>query len=166
MGSEMCIRDRFDIAKPVGNASPYSLTLLGADGRELYRSKFAVDDISHSEQKLFNVAIPIRQLDAGIARVIIEYKGAVYLDESWSVQASTLLDSLFTSASVSRIDHSRVRIQWQADGKASLWVKDNQTSNTLAIDTTGDITVYSQSASFELKYTRNGASAVKEFTLD
>lgn len=155
-----------DITKPVAEASPYLLKLLSADGRELYRSKFAADDVSHSEQKLFNVAIPIRQLDSGIARVIIEYKGAVYLDESWSVQASTSLDNLFTSTSLSRIDHSRVRVQWQADGKASLWLKDNQTRNTLAIDTTGDITVYSQSDSFELKYTRNGASAFKVVTLD
>jgi hypothetical protein len=54
------------------------------------------------------------------------------------------------------IDSDRIRIQWKADDMTSLWVKDIQTDNILAIDTTGEVIVYSQSRLLELKYTHQG----------
>ena len=121
---------------------------------------------SHSEKQLFTAEIPTWLLDADIARVIIEYKEAIYLDEHWQTQKATLLDNLPANRSVSRIDSGRVRILWQADGKTSLWVTDSETGNILGVDNVGEIIVYSESPLLELKYTRYGLEKVEMVAVD
>ena len=149
------------IAKAATSSSPYVLKLFSAEGTEIYSGKIDVDAASDSTQQLFTATIPTWQLNAEIARVIIEYNDVVYLSENWQADTSALLKDLHANTAVSRIDSDRVRIRWQANGQASLWVTDSETGNILAIDTTGEIIVFSQSSQLEFKYTQQGHEQVE-----
>jgi hypothetical protein len=144
------------VAQLNGATDLYTLILFGADGSDIYRGQFDITPVSHGVQTLFSAKIPGRQITKDIARIRIERNGTVYLDEPWQESPEVSLERLPLGTTAVAIDSDRIRIQWKADDMTSLWVKDIQTDNILAIDTTGEVIVYSQSRLLELKYTHQG----------
>lgn len=146
-------------AEDSNTGKEFELELLNENNTVEYHTRFYAESLDHDDQMLFSIAIPSHVLqNVNRLRIFQRNTETTYLTELWkSATASRLMKSRMP-AKASRLDSTRVMLQWPADGSTTLWVKDGVTNNILTIDKTGNVVVHTHNNVLLLTYQDKGRS--------
>jgi hypothetical protein len=135
----------------------YQMVGLDAFGMELFRQAFYLDRIDHSEQQHFSVAVPLVESPHLLQKLqVIHSKrdailGVKSASDFLSVRQKN--SDQYPPEAISLGD-DKVQIIWNPALYDAAMVRDLKTGNILAINSSGKITVISNSVEFELTFTK------------
>jgi hypothetical protein len=128
----------------------YRADVVDSQDQVLFSTTFNGQSVDHSEEVNFTFHVPRQVLANSLQTLRISHDDVLLLETSIGESQTASVQKATSPVQALRVAGDTVKVSWLVGESEQLLIRDSETQNILALDDTGLITVYSDSATLEV----------------